>query len=80
MLKNFKTYQLALEFYRKTNALNLKGEIRDQMERASLSVILNLGKRERENYREKIDADSSRWHLAPSEKSKESLMWLEMNR
>ena len=42
MLKNFKTFQMALSFYRKTKSLNLKGEIKDQLERASLSIMLNL--------------------------------------
>ena len=33
---------MALSFYKKTKNLNLKGEIKDQLERASLSVVLNL--------------------------------------
>jgi four helix bundle protein len=41
-MKNFRTYQLALDLYRSAKKLELKGEIRDQIERASLSVILNL--------------------------------------
>ena len=42
MLKNFRTFNLALGFYRETKKLKLKGEIRDQLERASLSIVLNL--------------------------------------
>ena len=41
-MKNFKTYQLALELYEEVIKLNLKGEIRDQMERAALSIVSNL--------------------------------------
>lgn len=41
-MKHFKTYQLALELYRKGQTLSLQGPIRDQFSRASLSVVLNL--------------------------------------
>jgi hypothetical protein len=41
-MKNFRTYNMALELYRKGQDLPLKGELRDQFERASLSVVLNL--------------------------------------
>ena len=41
-MKNFRTYQLALAFYRSCRALQAKGAIRDQLERASLSIALNL--------------------------------------
>ena len=41
-MKHFRTYQLALELYKSGKKLELKGEIRDQFERASLSVVLNL--------------------------------------
>ena len=42
MLKNFRTYQLSLDFYRSCHALQTKGAIRDQLLRASLSICLNL--------------------------------------
>ncbi len=42
MLKNFRSYQLSLAFYRQCRALQAKGAIRDQLERASLSIALNL--------------------------------------
>jgi four helix bundle protein len=41
-MKNFKTYQLAKELYQACNKQPLKGEIRDQLHRASLSVVLNI--------------------------------------
>ncbi len=42
MLKNFRTYQLAVELYKGVKTLGLKGELRDQLERASLSIVCNL--------------------------------------
>ena len=41
-LNNFKTYQLAKEFCQDCRKLQLKGELKDQFERASLSVLLNI--------------------------------------
>ena len=42
MLKNFRTYQLSVEFYKKSKNLNFKGAVREQFSRASLSISLNL--------------------------------------
>ena len=42
MLKNFRTYQLALNFYKEGRRLKLTGAIADQFDRASLSIVLNL--------------------------------------
>ena len=41
-MKNFRTYQMAKELHREVKSLTLKGELKDQIERASLSVALNL--------------------------------------
>jgi len=41
-MKNFRTYDLAVSFYRTTKELELKGDARDQLQRASRSIILNL--------------------------------------
>jgi hypothetical protein len=41
-MKNFRTYQMALELYRQGKSQPMKGELKDQFERASLSVVLNL--------------------------------------
>src|ERR1700758_4515134 len=41
-MRNFRTYQMALELHKAAKGLSLKGELRDQLERASLSVVLNL--------------------------------------
>jgi four helix bundle protein len=42
-MKNFRTYQLALELYKKSRELRFpSAEMKDQFERAILSVTLNL--------------------------------------
>ena len=41
-MKNFRTYQLAKEFYGLTNTLNLPRHLKDQLSRASSSIALNL--------------------------------------
>ena len=41
-MKNFRTLDLAVEFYEKTEALKLKGNLRDQLDRAASSIALNL--------------------------------------
>lgn len=42
MLQNFRTYQLALDLYKVVRAIPAPAYIRDQLQRASLSVVLNL--------------------------------------
>ncbi len=42
MLKNFRCYQLALSLYKKCEQIKAKAYIKDQLERASLSIVLNL--------------------------------------
>ena len=39
---NFRTYELAVSLYRDCAQLRVKSHVRDQLERASLSVVLNL--------------------------------------
>ena len=41
-MQNFRTFQLAKALYRETKNLRLKGAMRDQLERASLSIATNL--------------------------------------
>ena len=41
MLQKFRTYQLALDFHKECQKLPTKGEIKDQLSRASLSIVLN---------------------------------------
>jgi four helix bundle protein len=41
-MKNFRTYQIAVSFYRLAAALKLPRHLRDQLSRASASVVLNL--------------------------------------
>jgi four helix bundle protein len=42
MLKNFKTYNLAVELHKSCQKLKVIGCARDQLSRASLSVVLNI--------------------------------------
>ena len=41
-MKNFRTYQLAIQFNREVTSLKLPGYLKDQMRRAASSVALNL--------------------------------------
>ena len=41
-MQKFRTYQLAINFYRNSNKLRLKEPLRNQFNRASLSIVLNL--------------------------------------
>lgn len=42
-MKNFKTFDLALEFYRECQKLKITDKtIKDQFNRASLSIVLNI--------------------------------------
>ena len=41
-MQKFKTYQLAKQFYHKSNNLRLREPMKSQFHRASLSIILNL--------------------------------------
>lgn len=41
-MKNFRTYQISKELYHEVKMLKLRGEVGDQLQRASLSICLNL--------------------------------------
>ena len=41
-MKSFRTLDLAVEFYEKTEDLKLQGHLRDQLQRAAASIPLNL--------------------------------------
>ncbi len=41
-MKNFKTYQLAVQFYNNSKGLYLKEPLKNQFQRAILSIVLNL--------------------------------------
>jgi len=42
-MKNFRTYQLALQFYKKADRIKISNRLlRDQYQRALLSIVLNL--------------------------------------
>ena len=42
MMKNFRTFQLAVRFYRHSRRLAVRGPLRDQLARAAQSIALNL--------------------------------------
>jgi len=42
MLQNFKTFNLSVKFYRQCNELKLPRHLKDQLNRASSSISLNL--------------------------------------
>lgn len=41
-MKKFKTYQLAVQFYKQSSGLKLKEPLKNQFQRALLSIVLNL--------------------------------------
>ena len=41
-MQKFKTYQLAINFYRNSRNLKLREPLKNQFHRASLSIVLNL--------------------------------------
>ena len=59
MRKQFRTYQLAVEFYHLSASLNLPRHLKDQLSRASSSIALNLaegdGRRSRADQRRFFD-------------------------
>ncbi len=42
MLKKFQAYELALTLYRHCESVRAKRDLKDQLDRASLSIVLNL--------------------------------------
>ena len=61
MIKNFRTYNLSVKFYQECKKLNLKGVCKNQLNRASLSISLNLA----EGYgRFKKDDKNRFYHIA----------------
>lgn len=41
-MKNFRTYQLAVAFYKESQKVRVKSHLRDQLDRAAASVAANL--------------------------------------
>ena len=53
MKTNFRTYNIAVKFYRSTQTLRLNRQLRDQLERAASSIVLNLAEgRGRNSFKE----------------------------
>jgi len=42
MLQNFRTFQISVQFYQECQSLKLPAHLKDQMDRASSSISLNL--------------------------------------
>ena len=42
MRRNFRTYDLAVEFYRESQTITLARHLKEQLDRAASSVVLNL--------------------------------------
>jgi four helix bundle protein len=59
MMKNFRTYDLAVEFYKATRELKLPTHLRDQFMRAASSVALNIA----EGAGRETKADQKRFYV-----------------
>ena len=60
-MKNFRTYQLAVAFYRDVKGLRIEAHLKDQLLRAAASVALNAA----EGYGRRTPADRRRhFHIA----------------
>ncbi|MCB0378992.1 MAG: four helix bundle protein [Bdellovibrionales bacterium] len=57
-MKNFRTLDLAVEFYQQVAKLELKGNLRDQIERAASSISLNLS----EGNAKRTDKEKKRYY------------------
>ena len=57
-MKNFRTFNLAVTFYHQSRTLPLKGNLKDQMERAASSIALNLA----EGYGKPNGKDQNRFY------------------
>ena len=51
-MRNFRTYKLAVEFYRLSQTVCLPRHLRDQLARASSSIVLNLAEGSGRNSRD----------------------------
>jgi four helix bundle protein len=58
-MKNFRTYQLSKQLYQQTKTVKLKGELKDQLHRASLGICLNLA----EGYGKNGEKDRKRFYF-----------------
>jgi len=74
-MKQFKTYQLALSLYKKIDSLEIKNRyIRDQINRSSLSIVLNLA----EGYGRLTEKDRKRFYTISFGSLRETQCLLEL--
>ncbi len=57
-MKNFRTLDLAVEFFERTEKLKLKGNLKDQLHRAASSISLNLS----EGNAKRTDKEKKRYY------------------
>lgn len=76
MTTNFRTYELAKHFYQECQKVKLKGALRDQFERASLSIVLNLS----EGAGRSTQKDRARFYFISYGSLRETRTLLELSR
>jgi four helix bundle protein len=75
MLKNFKTYQLAIQFHNDCRNLKMPSYLRDQLLRSSSSVVLNIA----EGTGKLTYADKRRYYSIALGSLRESVAALELS-
>jgi four helix bundle protein len=74
MLKNFRTYILAVDFYRQIQCQKLSSHLKNQLERAASSIALNLA----EGYGRTGKADQKRFYVIAMGSLRESQAILDL--
>jgi len=74
VMSKFMTLELAKEWYRESQKLKIKGAIKNQFERASLSVVLNLSEGQAKPTRK----DKSKFYFISYGSLRECKMMLEL--
>ena len=75
MLKNFKTYQLATQFHHECLKLKVRALLRDQLDRASSSIVLNIA----EGTGKTTEKDKRRFYAIALGSLRESVAILDLN-
>jgi len=75
MMKNFRTYEIAKELYNECQSLKVKRHMKDQLDRASLSIVLNLA----EGCGKKTPKDKARFYSIALGSLRETTAILELS-